>query len=111
MAHPYRARVRFNPYPDNLLDTACKNHVFDLVDAIEVLNGRSKDKENYFARELCHRLGRKEVGGSDAHSLSDVPSYATEFEREISSLEELIVELKEGRFKAIDFRQRGLIKQ
>ncbi len=105
MAHPYRARVRYNPNPSQLLDTICENHVFDLVDAVEVLNGRSKLKENSFAGELCRRLDLKGVGGSDAHSPADIPSFATQFERRISNMEELVAELREGRFRAVDLRQ------
>jgi hypothetical protein len=50
------------------------------------------------------RLNLKNVGGSDAHSLSDIPSCATVFERKIGNVKELITELKEGRFRAIDLR-------
>ncbi|MEE8470654.1 MAG: PHP domain-containing protein [Dehalococcoidia bacterium] len=104
MAHPYRSRVRYNPDPAQLLDTACRSPVFGLVDAVEGLNGRSKDNENDFAQELCRRLNLREVGGSDAHSLSDVPSFATEFERRISTVEELIVEIREGKFRPVHLR-------
>jgi hypothetical protein len=34
-----------------------------------------------------------------------VPSFATEFEREVRSMEELITELKAGRFRAVDLRR------
>jgi predicted metal-dependent phosphoesterase TrpH len=105
LAHPYRARVRYNSNPAQLLDSICNNHVFDLVDAVEVLNGRSKSKENRFAQDLLQRLYSKGVGGSDAHSTEDIPSFATEFERKISSIEELVVELKAGRFRAVDLRR------
>ena len=104
LAHPFRRQVKYNSNPGQLLDAVCKNPVLDLVDAVETLNGGSNDKENGFARELCGRLSLKAVGGSDAHCLSDVPSFATEFERRINSLEELIVELRAGRFKAVDLR-------
>ena len=104
LAHPYRGRVRYNPNPDQLVDSICKNHIFDLVDAVEVLNGRSNDKENNFARELCRRLHLRGVGGSDAHSFSDIPSCATLFEKRISNIKELVTELKEGRFRAVNLR-------
>ncbi|MFC1994689.1 PHP-associated domain-containing protein, partial [Chloroflexota bacterium] len=41
-------------------------------------------------------------GGSDAHSERDVPSCATYFERKVTCLEDLIAELKAGRFEAVD---------
>jgi len=105
MGHPYRARVRYNSDPDQLLESVLGNSVFDLVDAVEVLNGRSKDEENRFAIEVGRRLNLRGVGGSDAHSSQDVPSFATEFERQVRSMEELIAELKAGRFRAVDLRR------
>jgi predicted metal-dependent phosphoesterase TrpH len=107
LAHPYRGRVRHNPNPDQLVDSVCQDPIFDLVDAVEVLNGRSNSKENNFARKLCRRLHLRGVGGSDAHSFSDILSCATLFERRINNIKELVTELKEGRFRAVDFRSTG----
>ena len=104
LAHPYRGRVHQNPNPEQLLEQACKNSVFELVDAVEMLNGRSKAIENSFVQELCRRLDLRTVAGSDAHSLSDIPTCATLFERRIRNLQELISELKKGRFRTIDLR-------
>jgi predicted metal-dependent phosphoesterase TrpH len=110
LAHPYRGRVHQNPAPELLLEQALKNPVFGFVDAVEMLNGRSKTVENSFAQKLCGKLNLKNVGGSDAHSLSDIPSCATVFEREIRNVNELISELKGGRFRAIDLRSARLGK-
>jgi len=107
MAHPYRGRVHYNPNPEMLLEEACKNHIFGMVDAVEKLNGRAKDKERSFVLDLCRRLGLRNVGGSDGHSTSDIPSCATAFERKIRTLKELITELKAGRFRAVDLRSTG----
>lgn len=107
-AHPYRGRVHHNPSTDLLLDRACKNPILNSVVAVEMLNGRSKSAENSFAHELCHRMNLKSVGGSDAHSPSDIPTCATVFESGISNLKELITELKAGRFMAIDLRTAKL---
>ncbi|HUV52211.1 MAG TPA: PHP domain-containing protein [Dehalococcoidia bacterium] len=104
LAHPYRGRVHQNPNPEQLLEQACKNSVFELVDAVEMLNGRSKAIENSFVQELCRGLDLRTVAGSDAHSLSDIPTCATLFERRIRNLQELISELKKGRFRTIDLR-------
>jgi len=104
MAHPYKRQVHYNPAPQELLEAACHNPVFSLVDAVEVLNSRSSDKDNNFALELSRRLALKGVGGSDAHSFTDIPTCATEFERRIGSLEELLTELKAGRYRAVDLR-------
>ena len=104
LAHPFRKRVRFqyNTTTDDILDSVSDHFVLDLVDAAEMLNGRSIVNENDFARELCIRRQLKGIGGSDAHSLDDIPTYATEFERRITSLDDLITEIKEGRFRAVD---------
>jgi predicted metal-dependent phosphoesterase TrpH len=104
MAHPYRARVRYNTDPAQLLDSIRDNRIFDLVDAIEVMNGRSKANENKFALDIGHRLNLRGVGGSDAHAPEEIPTFATEFEKEIESVEQLITELKAGRFRAVDLR-------
>ena len=110
LAHPYRGRVHQNPDTDRLLEQACKNPVFGLVDVVEMLNGRSKTVENSFAQKLCDRLKLKNVGASDAHSPSDIPSCATVFERRISDVRELITELKGGRFRAIDLHPTSCSK-
>ena len=105
VAHPYRARVRYNSNPDQLLESILDSSVFSLVDAIEVLNGRSSDQENRFAQEIGRRLNLKGIGGSDAHSPEDIPSFATDFERDVRSLDDLVAELKAGRFRAVDLRR------
>ncbi len=104
LAHPYRRQVKYNSNPDQLLDAVCKERSFGLVDAVEILNGRSNDKENDFAQKICRRLHLKGVGGSDAHAASDIPSCATDFEKRIANVEELVAEIKAGRFRAIDLR-------
>ncbi len=105
LAHPYRR----NLYDDNDLHTAveqyCQAPIFRFIDTIEVLNGRATERQNRFSQELCRRLNLKGIGGSDAHQISDIPTCATFFEREISNVEELITELKAGRFRAVDLRQ------
>ena len=104
LAHPYRRQVKYNSNPDQLLDVVCKERIFGLVDAVEILNGRSNDKENDFAQKICRRLHLKGGGGSDAHAASDIPSCATEFEKRIANVEELVAEIKAGRFRAVDLR-------
>ena len=46
------------------------------------------------------------MGGSDAHELKEIPSCATYFEKNIRNLEEMIQELKAGRYKAVDLREK-----
>jgi len=106
LAHPYRR----NFYRDDLqvaVERYCQKPFLQLVDTIEVLNGRASARETEFSQELCRRLNLKGIGGSDAHSISDIPSCATLFERKVSNVEELITELRAGRFRAIDLRQHS----
>lgn len=106
LAHPYRR----NFYRDDLqtaVERYCQKPFLQLVDTIEVLNGRASARETEFSQELCRRLNLKGIGGSDAHSISDIPSCATLFERKVGNVEELITELRAGRFRAIDLRQHS----
>ncbi len=105
LVHPYRRQLRDENDLEDAVEQYRQNPFFHFVDIIEVLNGRATERENQFSQELCRRLGLKDAGGSDAHSISDMPSCATLFEREISNVEELISELKAGRFRAVDLHQ------
>ena len=69
-AHPFRHA--FDPIPaiwkahkhtDVTLDTACRHPVFELVDAVELLNGACTDKENDLAAQVADRLGLTGTGG------------------------------------------------
>ena len=75
--------------------------VFQLVDAIEVANASNTPRENEFACEVATLRGLPGSGGSDAHSSSGVGKFATGFEREITSPEQLLDELHAGRFEAV----------
>ena len=104
MTHPYRRQ--FYSYGDlnAAVEQYCQQPIFHLLDTIEVLNGRGSERQNEFSQKLQRRLNLRGVGGSDAHQLSDIPTSATHFEREIHNVEELIAELKAGRFRAVNLR-------
>lgn len=104
LAHPHRRQLHSTDDLYDAVEQCCQNSVFHLVDIIEAFNGRASARQNKFSQELCRRLNLKSIGGSDAHSTSDMPSYATLFEREISNVEELVTELKAGRFRPLDLR-------
>jgi len=106
VAHPYRRKILRGGGSDEKryrreLERACKNPLFKMADAIEVLNARANEIENEFSRELAHRLNLRGVAGSDAHEPGEIGRVATEFERKITNLEELIAELKAGRFRPV----------
>ena len=108
VAHPFRHffdPVSFTRHgkqpPEMTVENMIKMEVFHLVDAIEVLNGANTMRENYFALQVAHALGKPGTGGSDAHSRSGVGYYCTEFEKQLESVEEMLVELHAGRITPI----------
>ena len=105
LAHPYRRQFFIDDDLHTAVERFCQKPLSHLIDTIEVLNGQGSERQNKFSQELCRRLNLKGVGGSDAHSIPDIASCATLFERNISNVEQLITELKAGRFRAVDLRQ------
>ena len=106
VAHPYRRLFRevepgTEPTYSSMVELACENNVYALVDGIEVLNGRGSDSQNMFATEISKRFDIKGIGSSDAHRLEDIGTYATKFRRSVETLSELIHEIKAGNFQPI----------
>lgn len=104
VAHPYRRHFPIGAEPEDeryypALSRACDSPVFEMADAIEVLNGRGSEEENTFSLKISKELNLRGMGSSDAHEVSDIGSGATFFQRRISNLQELIAELKAGRFR------------
>jgi len=83
------------------VDEAAALPVFGLVDAVEVFNGTSPSPEVEFGCAVLERLRLPGVGGSDAHSPLSVGRCYTRFELEVASVEELVAELRAGRFQAV----------
>ncbi len=107
VAHPFRhyfdpvyfrrqGKEPFTMTPEQ----AAKLPVFQLVDAIEVLNGANTARENVFALRVAQTLGKPGTGGSDAHSTQGIGFYCAVFERDCASQDELLEELHAGRFHA-----------
>ena len=105
LAHPFRGRFYEVDDIHDALEQCYQEPIFRLVDTIETFNGRGSEKQNRFCRELGRRLNLEGVGGSDAHTTLHLPSCATFFERKVGNVEELITELKAGRFRGVDLRQ------
>ncbi len=78
------------------------------VVAVEAINGGSRKGEDEWVEELIRRYGYKAYGGSDSHLVSFVGICATEFEGEIRTIDDLVRELKGGRYRPVDFRPRRL---
>ena len=61
-AHPYR-------YWSGIGEKNTKNYKFD---AIEIFNGRCKEKSNHRAKNLCKQLKKPYTAGSDAHFADEI---------------------------------------
>ena len=105
-AHPYRRQMPW--YMENERDyeealvRASRNPAYQYCVALERINGRGTVKENEFSGKLCDFMELPGTGGTDSHSRSDIGRCATNFERDIHDVYELIDELKAGRFEAVD---------
>lgn len=106
VAHPFRhffdpvtfTRQGKQP-PLMTAENLAKMPVFEYVHGIEVLNGANTMRENYMALQVAALLGKPGTGGSDAHSTSGVGYYCTLFEKELTSVEEMLGELHAARIK------------
>lgn len=76
------------------------------VRTVEALNGGSRRGENERVEEVMKQHGYKGFGGSDAHLVSLIGICATEFDAEIRDIDDLVSELREGSYRAVDFRER-----
>ena len=103
LAHPYRRQFKIDDYPEApgyfpQVVKACENPIFLMADAVEIQNSRGSEQENRFSKDVCRRLNLKGTGSSDAHKLSNLGTYATYFEGKINRVQDLITELKTGRY-------------
>jgi predicted metal-dependent phosphoesterase TrpH len=76
--------------------------VFRFVDAVETLNGGSLTRQNMLARQVADVLGMPTVGASDAHDLTNVGRWATEFEDVIDSEASLIAAVRHGHCRPVE---------
>jgi predicted metal-dependent phosphoesterase TrpH len=74
------------------------------VTGVEALNGGSKKGENERVAELIEQYGYHAFGGSDSHLVSFVGLCATKFDRDISTIEDLVEALRVGGYRPVDFR-------
>ena len=76
------------------------------VVAVEALNGGSRRGEDERVRELIEGHGYRAVGGSDSHLVSFIGVCATEFDRDIRDIDDLVQTLHAGGYRPVDFRAR-----
>jgi hypothetical protein len=98
-AHPFRSY--FLPGVELDAREAARNPLFRFVDAVELFNGMSSRREVEFGLEVLRHLGLPAVGGSDSHAPHTVGRCFTRFPREVGSVQELVHQLKSGRFEAV----------
>ena len=101
-AHPFRGFKTFGIGQLQMtVEQACQRKMFEFVDAIEIGNGKMTDDENDMARKVAEKLGLPGTGGSDAHRVDEVGRWVTVFEKDIQTEQELLEELRAGRFAAV----------
>ena len=103
-AHPYRRRgigkLRRGDLALKVAEAGGED-AFRKCHAIEGINGRGTRDENSFSQALAEHLGLGATGGSDSHTRGDVGKCATRFSAKIEGLDDLVKELKGGRFSAV----------
>ena len=77
-----------------------------MCQGLEALNGRGLSIQNQFSMDLGGMLSVSMTAGSDAHKVEQIGTVATEFERPVSCLADLIKELRAGRFHPVDLRHK-----
>lgn len=105
-AHPYRRQMPWyidseRDY-DEALVRASRNPAYRYCAALESMNGRGTEQENQFSQRLCDLMSMAGTAGSDAHARTDIGRCATQFDKRIETIEDLIEELRAGRFRAVD---------
>ncbi len=113
--HPFRYKLdaRFSfinpdqePIDPEHPERAAKLPIFEMVDAIEVLNGACSEEENLFALRVARILGIAEVAGSDSHSAGSIGCVSTLFDEPVREVQNLIEAVRARRCRA----GRGLLK-
>jgi len=95
--HPGRPTI-------GLIEHYQKRPPLEGVVGVEALNGGSKKGENERVAGLIQAYGYQAFGGSDSHLVSFVGICATEFERDIKTIEDLVDALRTGGYRPLDFR-------
>jgi predicted metal-dependent phosphoesterase TrpH len=89
LEHPY------DEFRRHLSEEAIED-LADLIDIVEVFNGRSDEKTNRRAKELCEILGAAPGAGSDAHTLRELGCVFIEME-DFDSAQAFLASLRAAR--------------
>jgi len=115
VAHPYRRVFQKEQVQDlelfeSKVNQACANPVFGMANGVEVLNARGSQEENSFSSVIRERVNLPATGASDAHQLSDIGTFATEFDDSVSNLRDLIIALQRGHVSPATIRTPWIAK-
>jgi predicted metal-dependent phosphoesterase TrpH len=102
-AHPFRS-FGAGSASGSLVD-------MNYIAAVEILNGENTKHENAQAAEAWGKLDLPGTGGSDCHFASKVGIFATWFEKSISTLAEMIEEIRRGRVAPVYLAPGGEYKR
>jgi hypothetical protein len=93
--------IAAHPYRNN--DRGMGDHIKGLkgLHGIETFNGNTDDQNNAKAKVLAESLKIPQTGGSDAHRISQIGCYSTEFINPIYNESNLIKEIKLGNVKPV----------
>lgn len=88
-AHPYRENNR-----------GLEDKIFKLknLDAIEVLNGRTKRINNKLCDNMAKKYNLRICGGSDSHTKKEIGKCITKFKNKINSEKDFLNEIRNGNF-------------
>ncbi len=78
--------------------------IVDEVKLVEVYNGGSRPGEDELSEQKATEFGYQGFGGSDSHIVSRIGYCATEFDDDITSIDDLVGALETGRFQARSWR-------
>lgn len=109
-AHPYRRQIAWKDDPDEwakALEKASANPAYPHCIALEVLNGRGRERENNFSVDLASALEMHGTAGTDSHAVHDIGKVATWFETDdIHTWQDLVRALNTGNFYAVDMETK-----
>jgi hypothetical protein len=98
-AHPGRRHIGLVEHLEKGYD------IGNCLRAAERLNGGSSKQENARAHHLVEEHHLFGIGGSDAHFVSAVGKYMTEFKRPIHRMQDLVEQLYSGDYHAITLEE------
>lgn len=101
-AHPGRLGIGLCEFLEGRADLGA-------VRIVELLNGGNRPAEQKRAEELAQKYGFLGTGGSDAHLPSAIATCLTEFQGSIATEQDLVRELKAGRFRALRLEQTAAL--